>query len=162
MNVIKFPNPILKEKCSDVPLGDEIVGRLSQQMLSTMYAQRGIGLAAPQIGEKLNLLVYDVSSEKDAPRIIINPKIVDQSRETAIAEEACLSLPGVSAKVKRPQRIQVEFYDKDWNKKTEWYEGLESRCIQHEMDHLIGKVYIDRIGALRNVVLQKYLKSRRK
>lgn len=127
-----------------------------------MYEGKGIGLAAPQIGEKINLLVYDVSKNKDQPYIMINPEIVDQSNETSSLEEACLSLPGVSAKVRRPNRVQVKHYDKSWNQQTIWFDGLEGRCIQHEIDHLHGVVYIDKIGALKNTVLQKYLKSRRK
>ena len=171
LQIVKFPNDILKKVCEDVELGSDEVRVLADNMLKLMYEKNGVGLAAPQVDRGVNVLVYDVGKEQSVgtnisklvpnPKIMFNPKITGYTKDSVKAEEGCLSMLGVRvAKVPRHSKVQVEFYDKDWNKQEEWFEGFEARCVQHEVDHLLGKMHIDKIGHRRNMVLKEFFKRK--
>ncbi len=146
------------------PVGDsdgDIVRALAPKMLATMYAAPGIGLAAPQIGEGLRLIVLDIQpKEKPDPMVLVNPEIIAESAELAMREEGCLSLPGQYADVTRPARVKVRYLDLTGAKREIEGDGLLSACLQHEIDHLDGVLFVDHLSALkRNMILRKLAKD---
>jgi len=130
-------------------------------MTETMYSANGIGLAATQVNIHKRLLVLDVSENQDQPRVYINPEIVDQSGEQT-HEEGCLSVPGIYASVKRAENIMLKAQDLDGNSFEEQLEGLHAVCIQHEMDHLIGRLFVDYLSPLKRNMVRKKLEKQRK
>ncbi|MGB9668052.1 MAG: peptide deformylase [Thermosulfidibacteraceae bacterium] len=163
MGILKirvWPDEVLKKKAKEVTeIGGEIV-KLSQDMLETMYNSRGIGLAATQVGVLKRIIVIDTNYPEDQknPLILINPVIVESEGEE-IMEEGCLSLPGITTEVKRAYRILVKGFDLDGRELEIEATGLNARVIQHEIDHLNGKLFIDRIGKVRRELLKKKLKK---
>lgn len=146
------------------PVGDadgDTVRALADRMLATMYAAPGIGLAAPQIGEGLRLVVIDVQpKEAPDPMVLVNPEIIAESAELAMREEGCLSLPGQYADITRPARVKVRYLDLTGAKREIEGEGLLSACLQHEIDHLNGVLFVDHLSALRrNMILRKLAKD---
>lgn len=140
------------------------LGQLIENMFQTMYRAEGIGLAGPQVGLSLRLFVVDGTPLKeDMPdmiegrRVFINPRIVEQSEETAQYEEGCLSLPGVHEKVSRPARITVHYYDELWAEHTDTFEGFFARMVEHEYDHLEGHVFTDHISPIRRQMISTRL-----
>jgi peptide deformylase len=134
---------------------------LSARMLAAMYAAPGIGLAAPQVGELLRLVVIDLQKdEAKAPFVMVNPEIVAASPETATREEGCLSLPGQYAEVTRPARVRVRYHDQEGARREIEGEGLMAACLQHEIDHLDGVLFVDYLSTLkRNMLLRKLAKE---
>ena len=130
-------------------------------MTETMYSANGIGLAATQVNVHKRLLVLDVSENQDQPRVYINPEIVSSSGEQD-HEEGCLSVPGIYASVKRAENITVKAQDVDGNTFEEQLEGLHAVCIQHEMDHLIGRLFVDYLSPLKRNMVRKKLEKQRK
>jgi peptide deformylase len=133
-------------------------------MLATMYKAPGIGLAAPQVGDLLRLVVLDLGKDESArePMVLVNPEIVAASTEVAVREEGCLSLPGQYADVERPARVKVRWRDLDGARREMEAEGLLGVCIQHEVDHLDGVLFVDHISALkRNMILRKLAKEQK-
>ncbi|SIN70676.1 peptide deformylase [Sulfurivirga caldicuralii] len=153
-----YPDEILRTECKPVEMSDRIA-TLIDDMLYTMYEAPGIGLAAPQVGEDIRVLVADVSEDKSQPIALVNPEIVD-SAGVIDYEEGCLSLPGVYAKVRRPSKVKVRGLDRDGKPVEIEAEDLLAVCLQHEIDHLNGVLFIDHLSALkRNRLMQKYRKE---
>lgn len=160
--ILFVPDPRLRAKTKPVGAADaDRVRDLSARMLATMYAAPGIGLAAPQVGEMLRLVVIDLQKDElREPMVLVNPEIVAESAETATREEGCLSLPGQYAEVTRPARVKVRYFDLEGAKKEIEGEGLLSACLQHEVDHLDGVLFVDYLSALkRNMLLRKLAKE---
>ena len=161
LTVHSFPDPVLKQKALPVKEFDEKLAELADNMLETMYEERGIGLAAVQVGVLKQLVVMDLKSgEEDIslrePRVFVNPHIVERSGET-ISEEGCLSVIEYRAEIKRAESIKLEFQDLQGEPRTMEAEGLLSICIQHELDHLQGILFIDHLPMLKQKMVKKRL-----
>jgi peptide deformylase len=161
--ILFVPDARLRNKAKPVAPGDARIGALAQQMLATMYKAPGIGLAAPQVGEMLRLVVVDIHPEdKPEPMVLVNPEIIATSRELMTREEGCLSLPGQFADVTRPAMVKVRWHDLAGARHEREAEGLLSACLQHEIDHLDGVLFVDHLSALkRNMLLRKLAKELR-
>lgn len=148
---------VLRRRAEEVAEVDDALRRLVRDMFDTMYDAEGVGLAGPQVGVSRRVIVVDVKEEGTRPFALVNPRIVESSRETDKAEEGCLSIPGVSSVVERPSTLTVEGLDEKGQPVRMEADGLLARCIQHEIDHLDGILFIDRISPLkRTMVLKKY------
>ncbi|NQW09603.1 MAG: peptide deformylase [Alphaproteobacteria bacterium] len=162
--IIWAPDPVLKAKCASVPDVDDELRRLMDDMLATMYAAPGVGLAAPQVGVLKRLIVIDVS-DKDKPRSplqLVNPTIVAVSDELQIYEEGCLSLPDLFADVERPRAVTVAYLDRDGEERKIDAEDVLAVCLQHEIDHLDGVLFTDHLSALkRNMFMKKMVKAKK-
>ncbi len=162
--IITAPDPRLKVKCEPVESVDAAIAKTMEDMLETMYLAPGIGLAAPQVGITKRILVVDVSP-KDGPREPIrmaNPEILWHSDDLATYEEGCLSLPEQYADVERPARIKVRYLDQDNAEQELEADGLLATCIQHEMDHLEGVIFVDHISSLkRRMILRRLTKLKK-
>ena len=164
LDIIIAPDPRLKLKCRPVAKVDAKVARLMDDMLETMYAAPGIGLAAPQVGVTQRIIVLDVAreDEKPAPLKMANPELVWVSDEDVTYNEGCLSLPEHYADVTRPARIRVRYLDHENEIRELAAEGTLATCIQHEMDHLDGILFVDHLTALkRNIILRKLVKAKK-
>jgi len=162
--IIIAPDRRLKVKCTTVETVDKSIVTLMESMLETMYLAPGIGLAAPQVGVTKRIIVVDAAGkdEKPQPYRMVNPELLGVSEETWLHEEGCLSLPEHYADVERPARIAVRFLDETGTKREMEAEGLLATCIQHEMDHLDGVLFVDHISALkRNMILRKLSKTKK-
>jgi peptide deformylase len=158
--ILTAPEPRLKKKSKPVETVDADVRQLMDEMLETMYAAPGIGLAAPQVG----VIVLDIDREdvKTGPLLMANPEIVEASDEDVSYEEGCLSVPEHYSEVVRPAKVKVRYLDRDGVQQEMACEGLLATCVQHEIDHLDGILFIDHISALkRNMILRKLLKARK-
>ena len=159
--LVILPDPILREASRPIEHVDDRVRRLAADMLDTMYDAPGIGLAAIQVGKPLRMLVIDLAKEDQpkAPQIFINPQIVDQSDERSVYEEGCLSIPDYYAEVERPASVRVTFVDHEGKRGEVLADGLLATCLQHEIDHLNGVLFIDHISKLkRDMVVKKFRK----
>lgn len=143
------PDPVLKEVSTPVDGVDDDLRALMDDMVETMYAADGIGLAAVQIGEPKRVIVMDLSENRDTPRYFVNPVITPLTEDLKPYEEGCLSVPQVFDEVERPTQCKVEYLDYDGNPQSEIAEDLFAVCIQHEMDHLEGVVFIDYLSRLK-------------
>ena len=161
--IIVAPDPRLKQAAAPVARVDEALRRLADDMLETMYDAPGIGLAAPQVGVSKRLIVVDVApKEAPAPLVLINPTLTWVSDEDASWNEGCLSLPEHYADVIRPKAIKVAYLDREGEPRELAADGLLATCVQHEMDHLDGILFVDHISALkRNMILRKLLKQKK-
>ncbi|WP_170360009.1 MULTISPECIES: peptide deformylase [Ruegeria] len=164
-NILIHPDPRLKKVCAPVTdLSDEL-RKLADDMLETMYDAPGIGLAAPQIGVLDRLIVMDcIKEEGETPRplIMFNPEVIASSDETNVYEEGCLSIPEQFAEVTRPKVVDVTWMDRDGNLQKETFDGLWATCVQHEIDHLNGKLFIDYLKPLkRQMITRKMQKLKR-
>jgi peptide deformylase len=162
--ILIAPNAFLKSHARPVKLGDaDRVRDLIPRMFATMYKAPGIGLAAPQIHEGLRLIVIDLMpNEKKQPYTLINPEIVAVSDDLATREEGCLSLPGQYADITRPARVKVRFLDQTGAKREVEADGLLAACLQHEIDHLDGVLFVDHLSPLkRNMIMRRLAKEQR-
>ena len=161
--IITVPDPILRKKCSPLEKVDSDLKKLMKGMLETMYNAPGIGLAAVQVGILKRLVVIDVSREEERknPLFLINPKIIHKSKNTSIYEEGCLSLPGQFAEIERPAECHVKYIDYNGRQKEIKAEGLLSTCIQHEIDHLEGILFIDYLSKLKKTMIIKKLSKKK-
>jgi peptide deformylase len=162
--IIVAPDPRLKVKAKPVPQVDAQVRRLMDDMVETMYHAIGIGLAAPQVGAAQRVLVVDVAreGEKPSPMRIANPEIVWRSDETTTGNEGCLSLPEHYADVERPAAIRLRYLDHENEIREIEARGLLATCLQHEIDHLDGVLFVDHISTLkRGIILRKLAKTKR-
>jgi peptide deformylase len=162
--IITAPDPRLKLKCRPVGRVDAELRKLMDDMLETMYAAPGIGLAAPQVGVAKRVLVVDVAKEgaPRAPLRMANPELLWTSDELASYEEGCLSLPDQYAPVERPVRCRIRYLDHENEIRELEAEGLLATCLQHEIDHLDGKLFVDHISALkRNMILRRLAKAKK-
>ncbi|HEY4192251.1 MAG TPA: peptide deformylase [Mesorhizobium sp.] len=159
--LIILPDPLLRQLSKPLERVDAQVARLADDMLETMYDAPGIGLAAIQIGEPLRMLVVDLAKEDEAPapHVFINPEILQRSDERSVYEEGCLSIPDYYAEVERPASVRVKYLDRDGNSQEIEAEGLMATCLQHEIDHLDGVLFVDHISKLkRDIVVRKFKK----
>ncbi len=162
--IVVEPDPILRKKSEDLEKVDDELRKLMDEMLHIMYKAPGIGLAAVQIGILKKLIVIDISreNEKKNPLFLINPKITFKSKTRSIYEEGCLSLPGYFAEVERPAECHLEYLDYYGKKKELKADGLLSTCIQHEVDHLNGILFIDYLSKLkRDMIIKKLTKNKK-
>jgi peptide deformylase len=164
LRILIAPDPVLRAKARLVGPGDEALVRdLVPRMFSAMYHAPGIGLAAPQVGTGLRLAVVDLMpNEKPHPIVLINPEIVGLSDDVATREEGCLSLPGQYADVTRPARAKIRYQDQSGARQEIEAEGLLSACLQHEIDHLDGVLFVDHLSSLkRNMIMRRLAKEMR-
>ena len=162
--IVIEPDPILRKKSDSLEKVDNELRSLLDDMLETMYSAPGIGLAAVQIGILKRLIVIDISKEKNKknPLFLINPEIVSKSKNTSIYEEGCLSLPGHFAEIERPADCEIRYIDYDGKKRELKANGLLSTCIQHEIDHLDGVLFIDYLSKLKkDMILKKLIKHKK-
>jgi peptide deformylase len=161
LNILHFPDPRLRTIAKPVVEFDENLRKLVSDMFETMYEAPGIGLAATQVDQHIRLLVMDVSEGRNQPRCLINPKILWTNGEEEM-DEGCLSVPGYYEKVRRADRIRVRHQDEHGETHEFDAQGLEAVCIQHEMDHLEGKLFVDYLSALkRNRIRSKLVKAQK-
>ena len=161
LNILEFPDPRLRTGAKPVSVFDDELKQLVSDMFETMYDAPGIGLAATQVDRHIRLLVEDVSEERDAPRCFINPEII-QSDGDQERDEGCLSVPGFYEKVHRAEWIRVKAFDEHGQAFEIEAEGLEAVCIQHEMDHLEGKIFVDYLSNLKRSRIRSKLEKRKK
>ena len=162
--IVIEPDPILRKESEPIEKVDNDLRKLLDDMLETMYAAPGIGLAAVQVGILKRLIVIDISKDKEKknPLFLINPEIVFKSKNTSIHEEGCLSLPGHFAEIERPAECQINFLDYNGKKKEISAKGLLSTCIQHELDHLNGILFIDYLSKLKkDMIIKKLVKHKK-
>ncbi|KQZ15437.1 peptide deformylase [Mesorhizobium sp. Root554] len=159
--LIILPDPILRLVSKPIERVDAPLRKLADDMLATMYDAPGIGLAAIQIGEPLRMLVIDLAKEDEepAPHVVINPEILENGEQRSVYEEGCLSIPDYYAEVERPASVRVKYLDRDGKEQEMLAEGLMATCLQHEIDHLNGVLFIDHISKLkRDMVVKKFKK----
>ena len=161
LTILEFPDPRLRTKAVPVATVDDELRALIDDLFETMYAAPGIGLAATQVDVHRRLLVADVSVEKNEPHALINPTILEKDGKT-ISEEGCLSVPGYFAEVERAERIRVAFTDREGEAREMDAEGLLAVCIQHEIDHLDGKLFVDYLSEAKRQRLRKRLEKERR
>ena len=162
--LVILPDPVLRLVSKPVERVDAPLLKLADDMFETMYDAPGIGLAAIQIGEPLRMLVMDVSKEDEAkaPQVFINPEVVEQSDDRSVYEEGCLSIPDYYAEVERPAAVRVKYLDQFGKQQEVMADGLLATCLQHEIDHLNGVLFIDHISKLkRDMVVRKFKKLAR-
>ena len=161
LEILEFPDPRLRTVAKPVETFDEDIEKLVEDMLETMYKANGIGLAATQVNRHIRLLVLDISEDRDAPREYINPEIISREGEQ-VCEEGCLSVPGIYANVKRADAIRIRARDRSGNEFEEDVDGMHAVCLQHELDHLEGRLFVDYLSPLKRQMVKKKLeKSRR-
>ncbi|MBS0562122.1 MAG: peptide deformylase [Proteobacteria bacterium] len=162
--ILVAPHPVLKARARPVrPEDAETVRALVPRMFDAMYAAPGIGLAAPQVGVGLRLAVVDLMpNDKPAPMVLVNPQVTARSTERSVREEGCLSLPGQYADVERPAAVTVEYDDLEGKRRRIEADGLLAACLQHEIDHLDGVLFVDHLSALkRNMIMRRLAKEMR-
>ena len=162
--ILTEPDPILRQKSQPVDKVDDLTRKLMDDMLETMYLAPGIGLAAIQIGVPKRIIVLDISKdpEKKEPMYFVNPVIVSTSKNNITYEEGCLSVPGQFAEIDRSDRCHVKYLDYNGNHKELKSEGLLATCIQHEIDHLEGILFIDYLSNLKKSMIIKKLSKQKK
>jgi peptide deformylase len=159
--ILEFPDPRLRTRAQPVTRFDAALGMLIDDLLETMYAAPGIGLAATQVDVHQRVIVIDISDEHNEPRVLINPEILTREGE-AKTEEGCLSVPGIFDEVKRAAQIRLRSYDRHGALGECDYEDVLAVCIQHEMDHLDGKLFVDYLSDLKRERIRKKLDKERK
>ena len=160
--ILIHPDPRLRKPADPVPAITDEIRVLAADMLQTMYEAPGIGLAAPQVGQGVRLLVMDCVKEEGVPPrplALVNPEIVWSSEERAVYEEGCLSIPEQFADVERPAAVEVSWTDLDGERRRERFEGLWATCVQHEIDHLDGKLFIDYLKPLRRQMITRKMQK---
>lgn len=164
LKLYEYPHPVLKKKAEKVAAVDDELRLLLDDMLETMYESNGCGLAAPQVGVSKRVVVIDIAhdDEEASPLYLVNPEIVWKSEETEICEEGCLSVPGQRAEVERPAKVRIRYLDYDGKEQEILAEDFLAVATQHELDHLDGILYIDRLSRLKRQMLIKKLEKMRK
>jgi peptide deformylase len=161
LKILEYPDPRLRTKAQPVSTFDSTLHRLIEDMFETMYAAPGIGLAATQVDVHRRLIVIDISPDRTEPRVFINPEIL--SREGAgTMEEGCLSVPGIFDEIQRAAKVRARFQDRDGTLQEVELEGLLAVCLQHEIDHLEGKLFVDYLSELKRERIRKKLEKDRK
>ncbi len=158
LEILTFPDPRLRNRARPVREVDARIRKLADDMLETMYDAPGIGLAATQVGVDLQVIVVDVSEERNQPLVLINPEVVAAEGEEE-SEEGCLSVPGFYEKVKRAERVKVKALDRDGRPLELELDGLLAVCVQHEIDHLQGKLFVDYLSRLKRERIRKKLEK---
>ncbi len=162
--ILTEPNKILRQKSIPVEGVDKDMQKLMDDMLETMYAAPGIGLAAIQVGVPKRIIVLDIQQKEGQknPLFFVNPEIIEKSKNLTTYEEGCLSVPGQFAEIDRPDQCHIKYLDYDGNKKEMKAEGMLATCIQHEMDHLEGILFIDYLSKLKKTMIIKKLSKQKK
>lgn len=160
--ILEYPDPRLRKVAQPVTVFDARLRQLVADMAETMYAAPGIGLAATQVDVHERVIVIDISETKDQLRVFVNPEILWASEETTLCEEGCLSVPGIYEEVRRPTRVKVRAQDVEGKSFELDCEGLLAVCVQHEMDHLLGKVFVEYLSPLKQERIKTKLKKRKK
>lgn len=158
LDILKFPDPRLRNSAKPVAEVDESIRKLADDMLETMYEAPGIGLAATQVGVARQVIVIDISEDRDEPLVLINPEILDAQGEEEM-EEGCLSVPGFYDKVKRAERVKLRAMDLEGREFIRDFDGLLAVCVQHEIDHLHGKLFVDYLSRLKRERIRKKLEK---
>ena len=161
LKILEFPDPRLRIKAKPVETVDDALRSLIDDMFETMYDAPGIGLAATQVDVHRRLLVADVSSEKNNPWVLINPVIVAKDG-VEVTEEGCLSVPGYYEEVERAEQVRVRYLDRDGKEVESEFDGLLAVCVQHEMDHLDGKLFVDYLSEAKRQRIRKRLEKDRR
>ncbi len=157
--IVMYGDPVLRKKAMDIEKGTDLT-ELVKDMFETMDAAHGIGLAAPQIGKSVRLFVVDGTSLEDEPdmkdfkKTFVNAVIIDEDGEPWPFEEGCLSIPNIREEVQRPEKLTIKYFDENWNAHEEEYDGMKARIIQHEYDHIEGKLFIDYLSPLKKRMLK--------
>ena len=159
LEILEFPDPRLRTVAKPVEKVDDELRKLIDDMIETMYDASGIGLAATQVNVHKRLLVMDLSEERNEPKVYINPQITPLTDELAPYEEGCLSVPGFYEKVKRAARVRINALDRDGNAFEVEADELLANCIQHEIDHLDGKLFVDYVSRLKRDRIKKKLEK---
>ena len=160
--IIMYGDPVLRKKAQDIKKGTDSLA-LVQDMFETMHGAHGIGLAAPQIGKSVRLFVVDGTTLEDEPELVdfkktfVNPRILDEQGEPWPFEEGCLSIPGIREDISRKAKIRIRYFDENWNLFEEEFSGMKARIIQHEYDHIEGKLFIDYLTPLKKRLLKRKL-----
>lgn len=160
--ILIHPDPRLKKLCAPVADLDDELRRLADEMLETMYDAPGIGLAAPQVGVLSRLIVLDCVKEEGAeprPLIMFNPEVTATSEETSVYEEGCLSIPEQYAEITRPAEVEVTWIDRDGRERKAGFDGLWATCVQHEIDHLNGRLFIDYLTPMRRQMITRKMQK---
>jgi len=161
LEILETPDPRLRTVAKPVDTFDAALAQLAEDMIETMYAAKGIGLAATQVNVHQRLLVLDVSEAQDTPRVYVNPQILE-AEGTETCEEGCLSVPGIYAEVTRAEKVRISAQDVSGETFEETLDGMHAICVQHEMDHLEGKLFIDYLSPLKRRMVTKKLQKQRK
>ena len=161
LTILEFPDPRLRKTAVPIDVVDDDLRTLIDDMFETMYDAPGIGLAATQVDVHRRLLVADVSADKDDPHVFINPVILEKDGVT-VTEEGCLSVPGYYEEVKRAEHIRLRYLDRDGREVEGEFEGLLAVCIQHEIDHLDGKLFVDYLSEAKRTRIRKKLEKERR
>ncbi|WP_207429299.1 peptide deformylase [Pedobacter sp. SYSU D00535] len=162
--IVAYGDPVLKKRAAEISEDYPNLSDLIENMFDTMYNASGVGLAAPQIGLSIRLFVIDIT-DKDEPefqdfkKVFINPTIVEETGDLWSFNEGCLSIPDIREDIKRPEHVTISYYDENWQHHQETYSGLAGRVIQHEYDHIEGKLFIDKLGPLRKAMIKSKLDS---
>jgi peptide deformylase len=159
--ILEYPDPRLRHKALPVGMVDAALRQLIDDMLETMYACNGIGLAATQVNVQKRLLVLDISETHDQPQVFVNPEIVGREGRKVV-EEGCLSVPGIYDKVKRAEQVLVRALNRDGETFELAADGLLAVCVQHEIDHLDGKLFVDYLSELKRELIRRRLEKERK
>ena len=159
LNILEFPDPRLRTLAKPVEVVDDALRQLIDDMFETMYAAPGIGLAATQVNVHKRLVVMDLSEDKSAPRVFINPELEMLTADLGPYQEGCLSVPGFYENVDRPLKVRIRALDRDGQPFEEIAEGLLAVCIQHECDHLNGKLFVDYLSGLKRDRIKKKLEK---
>ena len=164
LKLYEYPHPVLKKKAEPVAKVDDEMRRFLDDMLETMYASNGCGLAAPQVGVSKRVVVIDIAHEDEEPQpmYLVNPEIIWKSEEKKVCEEGCLSVPGMRAEVERPAAVKIRYLDYDGKEQLLEADDFLAVAAQHELDHLDGVLYIDHLSRLRRQMLLKKLEKSRK
>lgn len=160
--ILLHPDPRLRKPCPPVAAVTDELRRLAEDMLATMYAAPGVGLAAPQVGQTVRMFVMDCVKEEGAaprPMVLINPEIIAVSEDTSTYEEGCLSIPEHYAEITRPARVRMRWLGLDGAAHEEEFEGLWATCAQHELDHLNGKLFIDYLGPIKRQLISRRMEK---
>ena len=163
-NIVRIGDDVLRKKCRPVEKFDERLESLVEDLLETLYKSGGVGLAAPQVGKNIRLVIVDGSDLadsypylKDFFKVMINPKVVEESEETSVYNEGCLSIPGINCDVIRPKKIKVVYYDREFQLQTEEFDDFACRMVQHELDHLDGVMFVDKAAPIRKKMISSKL-----
>jgi len=162
--IVMYGDPVLRKVAKDIEKGTDI-SELVKDMFETMHGAHGIGLAAPQIGKGIRLFIVDGTTLEDEPdlkdfkKAFVNPKILKEEGEPWAFEEGCLSIPNIREEVERPEKLRIKYFDENWNSFEEEFDGMKARIIQHEYDHIEGKLFIDYLSPLKKRMLKGKLNN---
>ena len=154
-------SPVLRKKAEEIDENYQGLNELIENMFQTMYHADGVGLAAPQVGLSISLFVVDATpAAEDEPslegfkKVFINPRIIETSDKKVSMNEGCLSIPGINEDVSRPESVTIEYYDENWELREDTFTGFAARVVQHEYDHLLGNVFVDKISIIRKKLIK--------